>query len=49
MVVVKRKRFYEQCDTLLKRPAVLSVQIWDNDALSADDFLGKCFETLACG
>lgn len=40
MVVIKRKRFYEQYDTLLKRPVTLNVQIWDNDVLTADDFLG---------
>lgn len=41
MVVVKRKRFFEQYDTLLKRPVTLTVQVWDNDALSSDEFLGK--------
>lgn len=36
----RRKAFYEQYDTELKYPPVLTVQIWDNDSFSADDFLG---------
>ncbi|XP_050073684.1 fer-1-like protein 6 [Anopheles maculipalpis] len=40
LVIRGRKAFYEQYDTELKYPPVLTVQIWDNDAFSADDFLG---------
>ncbi|XP_053673937.1 myoferlin [Anopheles nili] len=41
MLVLRRKKaFYEQHDTELKYPPVLTVQIWDNDSFSADDFLG---------
>lgn len=41
MLVTKKKRFYEQFDTEIKMPVNLNIQVWDNDALSADDFLGK--------
>uniref|UniRef100_A0A182JZK0 C2 domain-containing protein n=1 Tax=Anopheles christyi TaxID=43041 RepID=A0A182JZK0_9DIPT len=40
LVLRRRKAFYEQYDTELKYPPVLTVQIWDNDSFSADDFLG---------
>uniref|UniRef100_A0A182S8T1 C2 domain-containing protein n=1 Tax=Anopheles maculatus TaxID=74869 RepID=A0A182S8T1_9DIPT len=40
LVIRRRKAFYEQYDTELKYPPVLTVQVWDNDAFSADDFLG---------
>lgn len=41
MLVTKKKQFLEKFDTQIKMPANLNVQVWDNDALSADDFLGK--------
>lgn len=41
MLVTKKKQFFEKFDTQIKMPANLNVQVWDNDALSADDFLGK--------
>lgn len=41
MLVTKKKRIFEKFDTQIKMPANLNVQVWDNDALSADDFLGK--------
>lgn len=41
MLVTKKKQFLEKFDTQIKMPASLNVQVWDNDALSADDFLGK--------
>uniref|UniRef100_A0A182IUP0 Uncharacterized protein n=2 Tax=Anopheles atroparvus TaxID=41427 RepID=A0A182IUP0_ANOAO len=48
MLVVRRKKaFYEQYDTELKFPPVLTVQIWDNDSFSADDFLGTLDLNLA--
>uniref|UniRef100_A0A182PZI8 C2 domain-containing protein n=1 Tax=Anopheles farauti TaxID=69004 RepID=A0A182PZI8_9DIPT len=46
LVVRRRKAFYEQYDTELKYPPVLTVQIWDNDSFSADDFLGTVDLTL---
>ncbi|XP_058122863.1 myoferlin-like [Anopheles ziemanni] len=48
MLVVRRKKaFYEQYDTELKFPPVLTVQVWDNDSFSADDFLGTVDLNLA--
>lgn len=40
MVVRKKKSLYDKFDTESKLPTNLHLQIWDNDALSADDFLG---------
>lgn len=40
MVVRKKKGFYDKFDTESKLPINLQMQIWDNDAISADDFLG---------
>ncbi|XP_052897850.1 fer-1-like protein 6 [Anopheles moucheti] len=47
LVLRRRKAFYEQFDTELKYPPVLTVQIWDNDSFSADDFLGTMELNLA--
>ncbi|XP_049542639.1 myoferlin [Anopheles darlingi] len=47
MVIRRKKAFYEQFDTELKFPPVLTVQIWDNDSFSADDFLGTLELNLA--
>ncbi|XP_050093922.1 fer-1-like protein 4 [Anopheles aquasalis] len=47
MVIRRRKALYEQFDTELKFPPVLTVQIWDNDSFSADDFLGTLELNLA--
>lgn len=41
MVVREKKGFYDKFDTETKLPTNLQMQIWDNDAISADDFLGK--------
>lgn len=41
MLITKKKQFFEKFDTQIKMPANLNVQVWDNDALSADDFLGR--------
>lgn len=41
MVLTKKKSIYEKFNTEIKTPATLNVQIWDNDSLSADDFLGS--------
>lgn len=40
MITIKPKTIYEKFDTIVKTPPILNVQIWDNDSLSADDFLG---------
>lgn len=40
MVVIKKKEIYEKYNTELKMPITLNIQVWDNDSLSADDFLG---------
>uniref|UniRef100_A0A1B0CK25 Putative membrane-associated protein fer-1 n=1 Tax=Lutzomyia longipalpis TaxID=7200 RepID=A0A1B0CK25_LUTLO len=40
IVTTKKRRFYEKYDTTVKGPLILNVQIWDNDTLSADDFIG---------
>ena len=41
MLVTKKKKFFEKFDTHIKQPPYLNIQVWDNDALSADDFLGN--------
>lgn len=41
MVLTKTKSIYEKFNTEIKIPATLNIQIWDNDSLSADDFLGS--------
>lgn len=40
MLVIKKKSPFEKFDTELKMPAILTLQIWDNDSFSMDDFLG---------
>lgn len=40
MLVIKKKSPFEKFDTELKMPAILTLQIWDNDSFSRDDFLG---------
>ncbi|XP_058456835.1 myoferlin-like [Malaya genurostris] len=47
MVVTRKKSFYEQLDTEEKVPPVLTVQLWDNDLFSRDDFLGTLSLNLA--
>lgn len=41
MVIRKKKGFYDKFDTESKLPVNLELEIWDNDAISADDFLGR--------
>lgn len=40
MVITKKRGAFEKHDTEFKVPAVLNVQVWDNDSFSPDDFLG---------
>lgn len=40
MLLIKKKTIYEKFDTEKKVPAVLNVQVWDNDTFSPNDFLG---------
>lgn len=47
MVVTRKKTFYEQLDTEQKVPPLLTVQVWDNDLFSRDDFLGTLNLNLA--
>lgn len=47
MVVTRKKSFYEQFDTEQKVPPLLTVQVWDNDIFSRDDFLGTLNLNLA--
>ncbi|XP_062543493.1 otoferlin [Armigeres subalbatus] len=47
MVVTRKKSFYEQLDTEQKVPPLLTVQVWDNDLFSRDDFLGTLNLDLA--
>lgn len=46
MVITKHGAF-EKFDTEIKLPAVLNLQIWDNDSFSPDDFLGTASINLA--
>lgn len=47
MVITKKKTVFEKFDTEYKVPPNLHVQIWDNDSVSADDFLGSTIINLA--
>ncbi|XP_055621532.1 otoferlin-like [Toxorhynchites rutilus septentrionalis] len=40
MIIAHKKSFYEQLETEQKVPPLLTVQVWDNDLFSRDDFLG---------
>lgn len=40
MVVKKKEHFYNLTKTEKRLPPILTVQIWDNDLFSPDDFLG---------
>ena len=41
-VVVRRKEhFWSLDETTAKQPPILTLQIWDNDKFSADDFIGQ--------
>lgn len=47
MLIIKKKSIYEKFDTEVKMPAVLNIQIWDNDTFSPDDFLGTLSVNLS--
>lgn len=47
MVVTKKKNPFEKFSTELKIPAVLTLQVWDNDNFSSDDFLGTLSVNLS--
>lgn len=40
MVISKKKHSFEKYNTEFKMPAILNLQVWDNDSFSPDDFLG---------
>lgn len=40
MVVKKERGAFEKLESVLKMPAMLNLQIWDNDTFTPDDFLG---------
>ena len=46
-MVITRKRTFEKFDTEIKLPAVLNLQVWDNDSFSPDDFLGTASINLS--
>lgn len=46
-MVITRKHAIEKFNTETKLPAVLNLQIWDNDSFSSDDFLGSASISLS--
>lgn len=40
MIIKKNKKFLEKLNTESKVPPSLKIQIWDNDSLSSNDFIG---------
>ena len=47
MVVKKKEHFYNLTKTERRLPPMLTMQVWDNDLFSPDDFLGKHIIMLA--
>lgn len=41
-MVSKRENIFSLDKTEQKLPAILSLQVWDFETLSSDDFLGVC-------
>jgi hypothetical protein len=41
MLLTKKKNLFDKFDTEFKIPAVLNLQVWENDSFSPDDFLGS--------
>lgn len=40
-MITKKVHKFEKVETEVKVPAILHLQVWDNDTLSPDDFLGS--------
>lgn len=40
-MITKKIRKFEKVESEVKVPAILNLQVWDNDTLSPDDFLGS--------
>lgn len=40
-MITKTIRKFEKVESEVKIPAILNLQVWDNDTLSPDDFLGS--------
>lgn len=47
VVVSKRKNIFSLDKTEQKLPAILSLQVWDFETLSSDDFLGACLSCVS--
>ena len=41
LVIKRKEHFWSLDETEQHLPAILVIQIWDNDKFSADDFLGR--------
>ncbi|CRK86165.1 CLUMA_CG000233, isoform A [Clunio marinus] len=41
MIISKKKNLFESVPMMQKMPAVLNLQLWDNDTFTHDDFLGS--------
>ena len=46
MVVKKKEHFYSLTKSERRLPPILTMQVWDNDLFSPDDFLGMYSKTL---
>ena len=42
MVIRKKQHFYSLTKTEVHVPPRLTLQVWDNDLFSPDDFIGEC-------
>lgn len=48
-MVSKRENIFSLDKTEKKLPAILSLQVWDFETLSSDDFLGVCVSHMSAG
>jgi hypothetical protein len=46
--IKQKEHFWSYDPTELQLPPILNLQIWDNDKLSPDDFLGNDFFVFSC-
>ena len=49
MVIKEKEHFWSLDETEKRMPPILTMQIWDNDKFSKDDFLGRpyrCFDFI---